>query len=133
MTAQYLYSAAYRLHFYLVFPPTISSAVLCIGHSVSPSPWTYPLLPSISHPSTHILSLFAPASSPPSLARLRINRPPGRRSCLPAATACLCFPPMPGGPKELLARAVPAFSILVAPPYRNRPVPSSLSAPGFPA
>ena len=56
----------------------------------------------------------------------------GAHSCgPPPATAHLRFPPIPGSPKEFLARSVPAFPYPVAPPCRPRPVPRSLLDPGF--
>ena len=67
----------------------------------------------------------------PSLYRSRSNSPPVRRSCLPAATSWLPFPPMPGHPKYLLARSVPTVPLPVVPPCRPQPVPGSLSTPGF--
>ena len=38
---------------------------------------------------------------------------------------------IPGGPKELLAQAVPAFPLTVSPPCRPQPVTRSLSAARF--
>ena len=55
----------------------------------------------IFYPPPHHISPVDTASlylcillSPPPLERSQINRPPGRRPRLPAATACLRFPPM---------------------------------------
>ena len=99
--------------------PCLSSLVrLCIVHSFSPSSRTYPILPPIFHPSTPLLSLFATASSPPSLARSRIDRPPGRHSHLPAATARLSLLPMPGGQRS--SSREPCLSS----PVRLTPLPS---------
>ena len=69
------------------------------------------------------LSLFAPASSPPSLVQSWSDRPPGRRSRPLAATSCLRFPPLLGCPEEFLAQVLPSF-----PPSGCPPFPSSTCA-----
>ena len=86
-------------------------------------PFLPPPGPILYHP--HISFINATSLSlcthfyPPPLSRSRSDCPTVRRSCPPAATARLRFPPMPGGSKEFLALVVPDYPCLFAPPCRT--------------
>ena len=109
------------------FPSPVYGSFIPFLPPLRPIPY---LPPSFTH--RHQFSLFLhPLLLPPYLVRLRGNCPPGWRSCPPDATACLHYPPMLGGPNEFLAQAVHAFYRLVVLSCCPRPVPRSLSTPGF--
>ena len=103
------------LTLFLFLPPHLFQP--CSGSFFSPPPGPISYLPIIFHPSTPLLSLFALASPPPHLARSWSDRPPGQRPHPPAATARMRFPPVPGGPKEFLARAYAFLSPSGCPPF----------------
>ena len=78
-------------------PPVIT--VFCV--IVSPSPRAYILLPPPSCTRQLRFSLYLRTRFYlPHITRVRSDRPPGRRLCLPASTACMCFAPMPAVPRS---------------------------------
>ena len=100
--------------------PTCSNRVL---DHLFPSPWAYLLPPPhISPVDAVYLSLCTRFSLPILLgsgATVHLDDAP----CLPAATACLHFTPLPDGPKEFLAQACACL-----PPYVCPPLPPSTCA-----
>ena len=85
------------------------------------------------YPSTPLIHLFTLSSFPLSIARSHSNRLTGRLPCLPAATTRLRLPPMRGGPKEFLAREMPAFPFPVSPPAVLNKFPGPCCPQGYPA
>ena len=101
-------------------------------------PLCFYLTPYLSPISTHLAPVEDASLSlctrflPPSLAWLRNDRPPGRRSGPPVATARLRFPPMPSMAAQGVPNASRAYLPLSGcPPCRPLYLTRSLSAPGF--